>query len=134
MPVLRFIADTNVVSDYSRPGNPVKDWFARHRGEVGITTITLAEMRRGIEMRGDIKARTRLEKLFGFVIEDYRDAIFGFDEAAAAEWGRMMATTDRPIPYDDSLIAAIARSRELTVVTRNEKHFPGCKTANPWKD
>lgn len=134
MPVLRFIADTNVVSDFSRPDNPVKDWLVRHRGQVGITTITLAEMRRGIEMKCDTKTRARLEKLYSFVIEDYRDAIFGFDEAAAVEWGRMMATSDRPIPYDDSLIAAIARSRELVVATRNEKHFPGCKTVNPWKE
>jgi predicted nucleic acid-binding protein len=38
----------------------------------------------------------------------------------------------QPIPYDDSLIAAIARSCDMIVVTRNEKHFPGCKTVNPW--
>jgi predicted nucleic acid-binding protein len=49
MPVLKYLADTNTVSDYFRPGNPVKEWFARHRGEIGISTLTLAEMRRGIE-------------------------------------------------------------------------------------
>ena len=41
MPVLKYLADTNIVSDYFRPGNPVKDWFARHRGEIGISTLTL---------------------------------------------------------------------------------------------
>ena len=52
MPVLKYLADTNVVSDYFRLGNPVKDWFARHPGEIGISTLTLAEMRRGIELKG----------------------------------------------------------------------------------
>jgi hypothetical protein len=134
MPVLKYLADTNVVSDYFRPGNPVKDWFARHPGEIGISTLTLAEMRRGIELKGETKARRELERLFRFVMEDYHEAIFVFDEAAAVEWGRMMAKARQPIPYDDSLIGAIARSHELTVVTRNEKHFPGCQTVNPWKD
>ena len=134
MPVLKYIADTNVVSDYFHPGNPVKAWFARHRGEVGLTTLTLAEMRRGIELKGDTKARARLERLYRFVIEDYRETIFPFDEAAAAEWGRMMVTAAHPIPYDDSLIGAIARSRQLVIATRNVKHFPGCATTNPWVD
>jgi predicted nucleic acid-binding protein len=40
MPVLKYLADTNIVSDYFRPGNPVKEWFATHRGEIGISTLT----------------------------------------------------------------------------------------------
>jgi predicted nucleic acid-binding protein len=135
MPVLKYLADTSTVSDYFRPGNPVKKWFATHRGRIGISTMTLAEMRRGIELKGDTKARFALERIFDFVLEDYREAIYVFDEAAAAEWGRMMAETkNKPIPYDDSLIGAIARSCGLTVVTRNEEHFPGCKTVNPWRE
>ncbi len=134
MPVLKYLADTNAVSDYFRPGNPVKAWFAAHQGEIGISTLTLAEMRRGIELKGDTKTRLALERVFDFVLEDYREAIYAFDESAAAEWGRMMAEAkNQPIPYDDSLIGAIARSNGLIVITRNEKHFPGCKTVNPWR-
>jgi len=133
MPVLKYLADTNAVSDYFRAGNPVRDWFAKHPGEIGISTLTLAEMRRGIELKGDTKARLALERLFKFVLEDYREAIFVFDEAAAVEWGKMMAEAKDPIPYDDSLIGAIARSCGLAVVTRNAKHFPGCDTVNPWE-
>jgi predicted nucleic acid-binding protein len=134
MPLLKYLADTNAVSDYFRAGNPVRDWFARHPGQIGISTFTIAEIRRGIELRKDTKARHELEKLFKFVLEDYHEAIYVFDEAAAIEWGKMMAQAKQPIPYDDSLIAAIARSCELIVVTRNEKHFPGCKAVNPWTD
>jgi hypothetical protein len=135
MPFLKYLADTNVVSDYFREGNPVRDWFAKHRGEVGISTLTLAEIRRGIELAGTRKTRLALERIYGFILEDYHEAIYVFDEAAAAEWGRLMAEArNHPIPYDDSLIGAIARSCDLTVATRNEKHFPGCQTVNPWKD
>jgi predicted nucleic acid-binding protein len=99
MPVLKYLADTNAVSDYFRPGNPVKAWFAAHRGEIGISTFTLAEIRRGIELKDDTKKRMALERVFDFVLEDYREAIYVFDEAAAAEWGRMMVEAkDKPIP------------------------------------
>jgi predicted nucleic acid-binding protein len=73
------------------PGKPVKESFASHCGEIDITTLTLAEMRRGIELKGDTKARCALECEFDFVLEDYREAIYVFDEVAAAEWGRIMA-------------------------------------------
>jgi predicted nucleic acid-binding protein len=46
----------------------------------------------------------------------------------------MAEAKNKPIPYDDSLIGAIARSNGLAVVTRNEKHFPGCMTVNPWRE
>jgi predicted nucleic acid-binding protein len=134
MPVLKYLTDTNTVSDYFRPGNPVKDWFAQPRGQIGISTLTLAEMRRGIELKADPKTRAKLERTYDFTLEDYREAIFVFDEAAAAEWDRLMAESrDALPPYDDSLIAAIARSSGLTVITRNEKHFSGVATVNPWK-
>jgi predicted nucleic acid-binding protein len=64
MPVLKYLADRNTINDYFRPGNPVKEWFASHRGEIGISTLTLAEMRRGIELKGDTKARLALERIF----------------------------------------------------------------------
>ena len=76
MPVLKYLADTNIVSDYFRPGNPVRAWFANHPGEIGISTLTLAEIRRGIELKGHTKARLALERTFSFVLQDYRHAIF----------------------------------------------------------
>lgn len=91
-------------------------------------------MRRGIELKADPKARAKLERIYDFILEDYREAIFVFDEAAALERGRLMAESRNALPpYDDSLIAAIARSSGLTVVTRNERHFPSVATVNPWK-
>jgi toxin FitB len=132
MPVLKYLADTNTISDFFREGNPVRAWLAQHPAEIGLSVFTLAEMRQGIELKQG-KTRLALERQFRFILEDYRDAIFIFDEAAAMEWGRLKAEArNHPIPLDDSCIAAIARTAELIVVTRNTKHFPGCKTVDPW--
>jgi predicted nucleic acid-binding protein len=133
MPLLNYLADTNAVSDFLRGAEPVIAWFSNRRDEIGISTLTLAEMRRGIELKPEGKVRRELERKFRYVMDDYRGAILVFDEAAAMEWGRLMAEArNHPLPYEDSLIGAIARSMGLKVVTRNLKHFPGCDTVDPW--
>ncbi len=133
MPVLTYLADTNIVSDWISGQQPVLDWLDAHRDEVAISTLTIAELRRGIELKPVSKARRDLERKFRFVMEDYEGAIWLFDEAAAMEWGRLMAEArHHPIPFEDSLIGAIARAMGAKMVTRNVKHFPGCKTVDPW--
>jgi predicted nucleic acid-binding protein len=133
VPILKYLADTNTISDYFRNIPAVREWMSKHDGQIGISTLTLAEIRRGIELRKEGKMRRNLERSFKFILEDYRDAIFVFDEAAAHEWGKLMAESREHLPpYDDSLIAAIARSCGLAVVTRNYRDFQGCDTVDPW--
>jgi len=133
MPFLSHLADTNVISDWLRRERLVLDWLEQHPNEVAISTLTIAELRRGIELKPAGKARRELERQFKFILEDFHGAIWVFDETAAMEWGRLMAEArQHPIPYGDSLIGAIARSMGAKVVTRNLKHFPGCVTVNPW--
>src|SRR4051812_40800575 len=133
MPILRYLADTNVISDRMRGAELVTQWLDERKGEVAVSTLTLAELRWGIELKNDGKARRELERKFEWILEDYEARIWLFDEAAAFEWGRLMAEArGHPLPFDDSLIGAIARSMSATVVTRNVKHFPGCRTVDPW--
>jgi toxin FitB len=133
MPLLKFLADTNVISDWMHGEETVAKWLSDHQDEVALSTLTLAELRQGIELRGDTKARRDLERDFGFVLQEFEGCVWSFDEAAAFEWGRFGAKArNHPIPFDDSLIGAIARSMNVKVVTRNVKHFPGCTTINPW--
>jgi predicted nucleic acid-binding protein len=133
MPVLKYLADTNVISDWMKGSESVAQWLGEHQEQIAISTFTLAEIRRGIELKPEGKTRRELEKQFQFLLEDYDGCVWLFDEAAAFEWGRLMAEArNHPIPFDDSLIAAIARSMKATVVTRNIRHFPGCKTVDPW--
>ncbi len=133
MPVLKYLADTNSICDYQKKVPAVRAWFQAHQGEIGMSVFTLAEMRQGVELRTGPE-RLALERKFRFVQEDYREAIFLFDEAAAMEWGKLRAETrDQLAPLDDSYIAAIARVTGMIVVTRNGRHFPGCETVNPWE-
>lgn len=80
------------------------------------------------------QAGRELERKYKFVLEDYGDAIFVFDEASAVEWGKLMAEAqafNHPLPYEDSLIGAVARSLGIKVLTKNKKHFRGCDVVDP---
>ena len=133
MPALKYLIDTNVISDWMRGAAPVAEWLQDHRDQVAISAFSLAEIRRGIELKAPSKARRDLERQFSWLMETFQGCIWLFDESAAFEWGKLMAEArNYPIPFDDSLIAAIARSMNAVVVTRNQKHFPGCPTVDPW--
>ena len=137
MPFLRYLVDTNAISDRLRGCEPVSDWLRKHRDEVAISTLTLAEMRQGIEIKPAGKSRRQLETAFGFVLEDFAGAVWVFDEAAAIEWGRLMAEArarGRSLPYGDSLIGAIARSMGAKVVSNDKAGFAGCVRVDPWTD
>lgn len=134
MPVLKYLADTCVISDAFSGKPTILDWMMKHRGEVGICTLTLAEIRRGIEILPNSKRRNELDRKYSFTLEDYNGAIFCFDESSAMEWGRLMAESvsfGKNLPLSDSLIAAVARSSGLKVATHNVKHFLGCDVVDP---
>src|SRR5437867_10182520 len=104
MPLLSYLADTNVISAWMARQEPVMDWLRKHRAGTAISTLTLAEIRRGIELKPDSKARRQLERQYRLILQDYDGCIWVFDEAAAMEWGRLMAEArNHPIPYEDSL-------------------------------
>ena len=61
-----------------------------------------------------------------------RNAILPFDMEAARIWGRLAAKLGHS--GSDMMIAAIALSRDATVVTRNVRDFQptGCRVENPF--
>jgi len=81
MPLLKVLGGHERGQRFLRGNTPVLDWLEQHPDEVGISTFTLAEIRRGIELKREGKARRELERDFRFILEDYKGAIFVFDEA-----------------------------------------------------
>ena len=139
---VRFVLDTNIVSEASKqePDPRCLDWLNNHAADCCLTTITLAEMRFGVERLPDGKRRRELSRKYDFIRQDFRDWILDFDEAAASEFGRYVAQFEaargtqglEDADIRDLQIAAIARSQGWTVATRNTKHFPFVDTVNPF--
>jgi predicted nucleic acid-binding protein len=137
-----FLIDTNVLSEYNRPGGPdagVRRWLeTTDRQSQHVSIITLAEIQKGIELLAEGKRRAQLEQWLAQDLEAwFSGRIILVDRQVAVRWASLVAQgsrTGRPLPTIDYLIAATALAYDLTIVTRNTKDFEGigAPTLNPW--
>jgi predicted nucleic acid-binding protein len=137
-----YLLDTNIVSEATKP-NPdgtCVGWLQARRGQCALSSITLAEIRYGIERLPESRRKRMMETQFQFLTEDYEGRFFDFDGPAAVEWGRYAAELEaehgaewwKHFDLRDTQIAAIAREYGLVVASRNVKHFPFCQTEDPF--
>ena len=103
-------------------------------GDLYISVLTLGEVRRGIGLLGrrDRVQAEVYEAWLTTVLRDYEDRILPVDAEAAEEWGRM--NVPDPISIVDGLMAATARVRNMTFVTRNTSDVvrTGVSLLNPF--
>jgi tRNA(fMet)-specific endonuclease VapC len=129
---LRFLLDTNIVSDLvRRPQGPVAARIAEEGAEsVCIDVIVAAELRFGVQKRSSPKLAARIEAILSEIeILPLESPV----EAAYAEIRHALETRGTPIGPNDLLIAAHARSLGLTLVTANLDEFrrvPGLGVEN----
>src|ERR1700676_2894684 len=102
-----------------------------------FSSLTVAEIRRGILEKPDGKKRRELQRWFSG--PDGPQALFAgrvlpFDEKAGLIWARLMAdgtAIGRPRSPLDMIVAAVAEANDCVVVTENERDFAGLKIVNP---
>lgn len=136
---MTYVLDTNVLAALRVRGrNPsVASWAASVPvAEQFVAATTIAEIERGVlakertdAAQGEILRRWFEER----VLPAFAGRVLAFDLTAA----RILATFRVPehAPLDDALIGAVAQAAEMTVVTRNTKHFEplGVRCHNPWQ-
>jgi predicted nucleic acid-binding protein len=130
--------DTNVVSEVRRPrGAPaVKAWFdSVDAADLHLSVLVLGEIQRGIERlrRRDGRQAAVLQRWLGQLRRDYADRILPVTADIAEEWGRL--NVPDPVPTIDGLMAATAKVRGLTLVTRNTADLArtGVRLLNPFE-
>ena len=136
---MRYVLDTNVVSALRVRGrNPsVEVWAASVPvGDQFVSAMSIAEIDRGVvaKERSDPAQGVVLRRWFeDRVLPAFADRVLAFDLPAA----RILSTYRVPehAPLDDALIAAVAESAGMVVVTRNIRHFTafGVRCFNPWE-
>jgi predicted nucleic acid-binding protein len=135
------VVDTNVVSELmkSAPAAPVLAWLdATPEHDLYTTSITVAEVRYGIERLPRGRRRNLLTGLAGEVFGAFEDRVLPFDVRAAALYATVVAERERagrPNDGFDAQIASICRTHRATLATRNTRDFEktGIDTRNPWR-
>jgi len=136
------VLDTNVISELMRPvpASAVKSWLnAQDPVDLYTTTITIAEIQRGIVRLPEGKRRAGLEQRFeGFIASAFPGRLLGLDRDAAYACGsvsRMREQQGLHADMVDMLIAAITITAKASLATRNVGDFEGCGLAliNPWE-
>ena len=117
----RYLLDTNAVSDVARsPTGSVVRRLADEAGTCAINTIVLAVLRFGVLSRGSTRLADRVENIVSRLVT------LPFGAPAANHYADIrlsLTRSGRPIGANDLLIAAHARSLDLTVVTANVLEF-----------
>ncbi len=132
------LLDTNVLSAMMQaaPDETVARWLDQQpRESIWITTITVMEIRAGLQAMPVSRKRNALAVLLG---EKIQGRIAVFDMAAAEEAAALMARRKlkgRPVDSRDTMIAGIAQASRATLVTRNTSHFSDLSVpvVNPWQ-
>ncbi|MES2705751.1 MAG: type II toxin-antitoxin system VapC family toxin [Verrucomicrobiota bacterium] len=136
---MSYLVDTNVFSEpvKPKPDPQVVEWLRKNESLLHVSTITIGELRRGIERLADGKRKAQLHQWLQAICECMKGRVLSFNASTAHVWGQMKAKWDRGgfvVPSLDSQLAATAHRYALTIVTRNTSDFQktGVKLLNPF--
>ena len=124
---LRFLLDTNIVSEPLRPKpNPkLLEQLQRHQSEIGIAAVVWHELWFGCARLPTSAKRSAIETYLNEVVAATMPVLPYDDRAAewhAQERARLMAAGKTPA-FVDGQIAATAFTNELTLVTLNVSDY-----------
>lgn len=120
---LRFLLDTDACVAYLEGSDPkLRDrWLRTPPEDVALCSVVRAELSHGAWGSDDpLGTLARVNRF----CEAFRS--LPFDDRAAGLYGEIVAALERrgrPIGTCDAMIAGIALADDLTVVTRNLRHF-----------
>jgi predicted nucleic acid-binding protein len=134
---MRYLLDTNILSNITKPApsEALLAWMADQTDtDLFISSLTVAEIRRGVLEKPAGKKRDQLDAWFTGPQALFADRILAFDEKAGLIWARLMAdgkANGRPRSGFDTIIAAVAEANGCVVVTDNERDFQDIEIINP---
>ncbi len=134
------VLDTNVLSALMQqiPDTRVVAWLDRQpRSSIWTTSITLLEIRYGLQTMAIGKRRALLIRAFETALQTMAGRIAAFDTAAANQAADLMSARRQRVQAGDlrdTMIAGIVLAHRATLATRNTSHFADLSVSviNPW--
>ena len=137
---MSWLLDTDVLCQPVKThGNrAVIAWLEREQDHCYTSAIVLAQVAYWIRTKQG-RSRERLQDWLVQSVAALEGRILSFNTATAHVWADqrfLLEQAGKPMPVEDSYIAATARRHGLTIVTGNDKDFlrPGLKVFNPFKE
>jgi tRNA(fMet)-specific endonuclease VapC len=126
---LVYLLDTNIVSELLRPSpdERVIESMRAYDGTMAIAAIVWHELLYGLARLPEGTRKRRLSAGIYHVIAP-AFPVLPYTDSAAVLHADMRAAADaagRPLSFADGMIAAVARSNNLLLVTRNIDDFAG---------
>lgn len=130
---MKYLIDTNICIYImnKRPPEVIQRFKRQEVGQIGISSISVSELQYGV-----LKSKHRKENLNRLEKFLFPFQILAYDENVPRYYGEIRSYLELngcPIGPLDLLIAAHALSRQLILVTNNEKEFlriPSLKVEN----
>ena len=134
------ILDTNVLSALMQqePDKKVVAWLDQQpRTSIWTTSLTLLEVRFGLQIMARGKRRSLLMQAFENLLDMMSQRVAPFDAAAARQAADLRASRKRrgrPAELRDTIIAGIVVAHHAALATRNVSHFEDLSVpvVNPW--
>lgn len=138
-----WLLDTNILSELRRPKpepRVVAFVGTQPMEQLYVSSVTLAEIRFGIEMLPDATRRVELNDWLTLKVRPmFEQRILAVTEDVMFKW-RLLVEEGRKIGHTfsqpDLIVAATGIHHGLTVVTRDTAHFAKARAIvfNPWID
>jgi len=141
--VTGWLLDTNILSELRRP-KPEPKVTAFIAGQplelLYISTVTLAEIRFGIELLSDAARRSELNDWLSRKVRPmFEHRVLEITEDIMLKW-RLLVEEGRKVGHTysqpDLIIAATAQHHSITVATRDTSEYAKARVPvfNPWTD
>ena len=138
---MKALFDTCVISELvsKQPSSKVVEFVdSLDPEDVYLSVITIGEIVKGIEKLSKSRRKQDLQAwLRDDLLVRFEGNIVVLDTDILIEWGALTARLEaagKTMPAIDSLIAATALGKKMTLVTRNVSDFEGTgvEIVNPW--
>jgi toxin FitB len=135
-----WLIDTDV---FSHPAKEQKDprivaWLRQEHSVSYTSTVVVAQLAYWVRTKRG-RQKDALQRWLTELVRTLEGRIYGFSVGTAYVWADLryqFARAGKPMPIEDSYIAATALRHNLIIVTGNERDFqrPGIKIFNPFKE
>ena len=135
-----WLLDTNILSELRRPKperKVVAFVAAQPLDQLFVSTVTLAEIRFGIELLPDVGRRAELaDWLIHKVRPMFEQRVLPVSEDILLKWRLLVEEARHTFSQPDLFIAATALQHGLTLVTRDTADYAKTRVPllNPWEE